>query len=332
MAGIRHNEGRSSLEHRRTVRAVIDPFGEDLVDPDLRPALAILPDLSGLSLASLPAIRDGLARTPPLDPPVGLSLETVTIPASGGAPAISGLLHRPAAAGPHAAILNLHGGGFVAGTAEREDGAMRMLSVALNAVILTIDYRLSPETPFPGALLDAVAALRWLHEQADILGIDPARIAVRGVSAGGGLAAGLALHARDHQGPAIAFLSLVYPMLDDRTGPHPIAGKYVWPIAANRFAWSCYLAGLDPVPAYAAPARAESFAGLPPTFIATGAIDLFAEEDISFAQALVRAGVPTELHVYPGAYHGFTLIGSAAVAQRFERDSLEAFQRALNAR
>ena len=329
MADIPHNDAWSDAHVPHPGHAVTAPSGEHLVDSDLRPALAVLPDLGGLSLANLPAIRDTLARTPPLDPPVGLTVERVWLPSGADGPAISGLLHRPASAGPHPAILNLHGGGFVAGTAEREDGAMRALAVALNAVILTIDYRLAPETPYPGALYDAVAALRWLHDQADTLTIDRARIAVRGVSAGGGLAAGLALHARDHHGPAIAFLSLVYPMLDDRTGPHPVAGTYVWPIAANRFAWSSYLAGIEQVPVYAAPARAQDLAGLPPTFIAAGAIDLFANEDIAFAQALMRSGVPTELHVYPGAYHGFTLITRAAVAQRFEHDSLDAFRRAL---
>jgi len=329
MADTQRSDGASGARQHASSRAVTYRAAEDLIDPELRPALALLPDLSALSLAGLPTIREILARTPVLGPPVGLMVEEISIPSSNGAPACRGLLHRPASAGPHAAILNLHGGGFVAGTAQREDGAMRTLASALDAVILTIDYRLAPETPYPGALHDAVTALLWLHDQADRLAIDASRIAVRGVSAGGGLAAGLALHARDHKGPRIAFLSLVYPMLDDRTGPHPVAGKFVWPVATNRFAWTSYLDGIDPVPIYAAPGRAQDLGGLPPTFIATGAIDLFADEDIKFAQLLMRAGVPTELHVYPGAYHGFTLIGTATVAQRFERDSVEAFERAL---
>ncbi len=302
---------------------------EQLVDPDLRAALSVLPDLGILTDETLSKIRQLLAVTAPLEPPVGLTVESVSLPGKDGAPDVTGLLHRPATPGPHAAILNLHGGGFVAGTAEREDAAMRTLALELDAVILSIDYRLAPETRFPGALEDAFAALSWLHTEAAALEIDHTRIAVRGVSAGGGLAAGLALFTRDHGGPAIAFLSLIYPMLDDRTGPHPAAGQYVWPIAANRFGWSSYLAKLDPVPIYAAPGRAESLIGLPPTFIGTGAIDLFIDEDIRFAQALIRAGVATELHVYPGAYHGFTLIAASGLAQRFERDSLEALRRAL---
>lgn len=306
------------------------PDSGQLVDPDLREAIAALPDLSGLSTESLPDIRQNLAAVTPLDPPVGLSVERVSLSVPGDAPDITGLLHRPATPGPHPAILNLHGGGFVAGTAEREDAAMRSLALALDAVILSISYRLAPETPFPGALDDAFAALSWLHDQAGRLAIDPARIAVRGVSAGGGLAAGLALCVRDRKGPNISFLSLVYPMLDDRTEAHAVAGKYVWPIAANRFGWSSYLGGIDPVPIYAAPGRAENLEGMPPTFIATGSIDLFAEEDMRFAQLLLRSGVPTELHVYPGAYHGFVLIAASGVAQRFERDSLDAFRRAFS--
>ena len=303
---------------------------EELVDPDLRAALAVLPDFGSLTSETLPAVRQLLAATTPLDPPIGLTVEAVSLPGAHGAPKVTGLLHRPATSGPHAAILNLHGGGYVAGTAEREDAAMRSLALALDAVILSIDYRLAPETRFPGAIEDAFAALTWLHAEAAALNIDRARIAVRGVSAGGGLAAGLALLTRDRGGPSIAFMSLVYPMLDDRTGVHPFAGQYVWPLAANRFGWSSYLGGLDPVPIYAAPARATNLAGFPPTFIATGAIDLFIDEDLRFAQSLIGAGVPTELHVYPGAYHGFTLIAAAGVTQQFERDSLAALYRALD--
>ena len=301
----------------------------DLVDPDLRPALAVLPDLSVLSHATLPQIRAILAATQPAEATPGLTVEAVTIPGDGGQPGVPGLLYRPAGTASRPAILNLHGGGMVAGTAERDDAAMRVLSVALDAVILSIDYRLAPEAPYPAALDDSLAALAWLHEQAPRLGVDGHRIALRGTSAGGGIAAGLALLARDRGGPAIAFLSLVYPMLDDRTVEQPFAGTHVWPVAANRFGWDCYLGGIAPVPIYAAPGRADELSQLPPTFIATGAIDLFADENLRFAQGLIRAGVPTELHVYPGAYHGFTLIAGARVTQRFEQDSLMALQRAF---
>ncbi len=298
----------------------------DLVDPELRAALAAIPDLAGLSLDTLPAVRASLAGEPLPPAPPGLHIGRVRVPVGADQPDVDGILYRPEATGPVPAILNLHGGGFVAGTIEREDAGMRLLATSLGAAVLSLDYRLAPETPFPGALDDAEAALNWLHAHA---GNDPARIAVRGVSAGGGLAAALALRARHRGGPEIVFLSLVCPMLDDRTGPHPYAGKHVWPVEANRFAWDCYLGGADAV-REAAPARAENLSGLPPTFIATGAIDLFVDEDIAFATALIRAGVPTELHVYPGAYHGFYLIAASAVAERFARDSLDALRRAFN--
>lgn len=305
---------------------------DDLVDPELRAALALLPDLSGLSHLTLGEVRARLAGAPPRPSSDKLEVEEIRITAAAGQSDVGGLLYRPTGAGTRPAILNLHGGGFVAGDARREDESMRKLALALDAVILSLDYRLAPETPFPGALDDGYAALGWLHDHSDRLEIDPSRIALRGVSAGGGIAAGLALLARDRGGPGIAFMLLIYPMLDDRTGPHAFAGRYVWPIEANRFGWDCYLgdaAGTDAVSYYAAPARAQDLAGMPASFIAIGAIDLFIDEDLRFAQALIGAGVVTELHVYPGAYHGFPLITGAGVAARLERDASEALSRAL---
>ncbi len=302
-----------------------------LVDPDLRAALAKLPSLGDLSAETLPQARIMLAGTPPEPAPDGLSITAVAIPGPPGQPDVAGLLYRPLGDGDRPAILNLHGGGFVAGSAQREDPAMRALSLDLDVVILSVDYRLAPEAAFPQPLEDCFAALLWLHGQSAALGIDPARIAVRGVSAGGGLAAGLSLLARDRGGPAIAFQLLIYPMLDDRTQAQASAGHFVWPIEANCFGWSCYLgsAAGGEISIYAAPGRAQMLAGLPATFVATGAIDLFADEDIAFARRLIAAGVATELHVYAGAYHGFNLIAGAAVAQRFERDATDALRRAL---
>ena len=301
-----------------------------LVDPDLRSALELLPNLGSLSADTLESVRALLAEGRPTEPVPGVTSEWIDIPGEADGTTLRALLHRPDKPGPHPAVLNLHGGGFVAGTAAREDGPMQALCAALGAVVLSVDYRLAPEHPYPAALNDGWTGLRWLHAEAQRLEIDKARIAVRGVSAGGGIAAGLALSVRDEGGPAIAYLSLVYPMLDDRTVEHAVAGRHVWPIGANRFGWSSYLGGIDPVPAHAAPGRCGNLAGLPPTFIATGSIDLFVDEDIQFAQQLLRDGVPTELHVYPGAYHGFVLIADSVPARQFERDSLAAFRRALS--
>ena len=187
-----------------------------------------------------------------------------------------------------------------------------MQSLALDCIIVTVDYRLAPETPFPGALEDNYAALKWLHANAADLGIDPMRIAIQGESAGGGHAAMLAIAARDRAEVPILFQCLTYPMFDDRTGSsRPVpghVGTYCWTAKYNRMGWSALLgvsAGSDQVPSGAVPARAEDLSGLPATFIWVGAIDLFVDEDIDFARRLIACGVPTELVVVPGVYHGF---------------------------
>ncbi|MGO8793238.1 MAG: alpha/beta hydrolase fold domain-containing protein [Candidatus Sulfotelmatobacter sp.] len=187
--------------------------------------------------------------------------------------------------------------------------------ITCNCLVVSVDYRLAPETHFPGSLEDNYAALRWLYTNADTLGIDRKRIAIGGESAGGGHAAALAIAARDRKEFPILFQLLIYPMLDDRTGSTrpvpPGIGEFVWNATSNRFGWTSLLgvpAGSPTVPAGAVPARVENVAGLPPAFISVGAIDLFAGEDIEYGRRLLEAGVPTELHVIPGAYHGYNLL------------------------
>ena len=201
---------------------------------------------------------------------------------------------------------------------------------------MSVDYRLAPETRFPGAVEDCYAALSWLVAKAAEVGVDPARIGVMGESAGGGLAAALTLLVRDRGEHRLAFQHLIYPMIDDRTcvtaTPNPYAGEFIWTNQANRFGWSSLL-GAEPggegVSPYAAAARAESVTGLPPAYIATGALDLFLDEDLTYAQRLIRGGVPVELHVYPGAYHGFHWAVDAEVTKAARRDSLAALAKAL---
>jgi triacylglycerol lipase len=200
-----------------------------------------------------------------------------------------------------------------------------------------VDYRLAPEVQHPGPVEDCYVALCWLHANAEALNVDRARIGVMGESAGGGLAAGLALLARDRGGPELAFQHLVYPMIDDRTcvmdNPHPYAGEFLWTRENNIFGWASLLGtapGGPDISPYAAAARAENLTGLPPTFISTGAIDLFLEENMIYAQRLSRAGVAVELHVYPGAYHGFQLAAETRVASAAIRISLDALRRALH--
>ena len=189
----------------------------------------------------------------------------------------------------------------------------------------SVQYRLAPETPYPGPLDDCYAGLAWVHRNADELGVDPGRIGIGGQSAGAGLAAGLALLARDRGEVPVAFQLLIYPMLDDRQiTPSSAWSDPIWPPSANAYGWTAYLGdrkGGPDVEPYAAPARATDLAGLPPTLIAVGAIDGFSDEDIDYAVRLRHAGVPVDLHVYAGAPHGFEgLAVGAAVSRRAASD------------
>lgn len=311
----------------------------DLVDPELRELAAGFPPLA-LSAENLIRTRAAMAAAMrPLQRESsgdGLTVETITVPGAHGAPPVGLIVYRPPAVErPGPALLHIHGGGFVLGSAAGSDGSNRLLARELGCVVVSVDYRLAPETPYPGALQDCYAALAWLHEAADRLGVDRGRIGIRGESAGGGLAAAVALMARDRGDYPLAFQHLIYPMLDDRTcvaeHPHPHTGHFVWTAQDNCFGWAALLGhepGRPDTPAYAAPARATNLAELPSTFIAVGNLDLFLDEDIVYAQRLARAGVPIELRVYPGAFHGFQLAPRAGVTRMAERDSLAALRRA----
>jgi acetyl esterase/lipase len=203
--------------------------------------------------------------------------------------------------------------------------------------VVSVDYPNAPEARFDAAIETDYSALLWIHRQARELAIDPARVAVMGESSGGGHAALLAITARDRGEAPICFQALTYPMLDDRTGSRrampPHLGAFGWTATANRFGWGCFLGqapGTDAVPVSGAPSRVESVADLPPTFVSVGALDLFVDEDITFAQRLVEAAVPTELLVVPGAFHGFDLMApGSALAARFAAARLDALRRAF---
>jgi triacylglycerol lipase len=290
-----------------------------LVASELLSALETLPAFSWTQ-EILDQVRSGgplTQRTTP--PPLSSEQQSVRceerfIPGPAGAPEVRVLIYTPTVrtGDAHAAYLHIHGGGFVIGMPEMHDGPNRTVVVEQNCVVVSVDYRLAPETRFPGALEDCYAALRWLYNNAEPLRIDRARIAIGGESAGGGHAAALAILARKHGEVPICLQLLDAPMLDDRTGsasdPHPYCGEFVWTPASNRFGWRSLL-GIEPggsqVLVDAVPARTADLSGLPPAFIAVGALDLFLEENIEYARRLIRAGVPTELYVVPGAYHGF---------------------------
>lgn len=210
---------------------------------------------------------------------------------------------------PSGAVLWFHGGGHVAGSAAAEQGFVRDLADHLGAVVVAVDYRLAPEHPFPAGLEDAYAALSDLVRRSADLGVDPDRIAVAGASAGAGLAASLCQLVRDRGEHRICFQALRYPMLDDRTRPARRGRHYVWSARSNSYAWDCYLgrrgqaAPVAP-PRYAAPARTEDLAGLPPAWIGVGEEDLFHRECVRYADRLRSAGVPVTLDAVPGMYHG----------------------------
>jgi acetyl esterase/lipase len=309
-----------------------------LVDPEL---VAILDQIPApvLTAETLRQIR-AMSPQAPADLPQfsALSVSERFIPGPEGAPDVRVLVYLPASmqeAVP--ALLWIHGGGYVLGSADADDLMVKSIVSAIGCAVVSVDYRLAPETPHPGPVEDCYAALKWLSTHADELGIDPQRIAIGGGSAGGGLAAALALLTRDRGEVSLVFQLLLAPMLDDRTctlaKPHPYTGEFIWTAEANRFGWTSLL-GQEPggpdVSPYAAAARAEHLEGLPATFINVGAIDLFLEEDLEYARRLMRAGVPTELHVYPGAYHGFRMVADAQVTQTAVRDQLAALKRAFD--
>jgi triacylglycerol lipase len=317
------------------------PNSRHLVDPELVPLLDVMPPI-GVNGETLPAIRQNIIEmSEPMIAPSDEHIERLiwTVPRAGEEGDVRVVVYKPRRlTAPLPLLLHLHGGGFVFGTADMSDPSHRAWAEATSCIVASVDYRLAPETRFPGALDDCFAALKWIYAHAAKLGVDPARIAIRGDSSGGGLAAALALRARDEGGPPIAFQLLIYPMLDDRTGATraaaPFAGEFIWTTADNRFAWEAVL-GMPPgaatgVSPYAAPARATDLSGLPPTLIATAALDIFIDENLDYASRLITAGVPTELIVAPGAYHGFeTLNPGAVVSRTFTGRCMEALRRAF---
>jgi acetyl esterase/lipase len=211
------------------------------------------------------------------------------------------------------------------------------MALTLNCVIASVEYRLAPEHPFPAPVEDCYAALKWLADSASRFGIDPTRIAIGGASAGGGMAAGLGLLARDRGEVDIAYQLLIYPMIDDtnlaQAGPDT-PDTSVWTRANNLAGWRAYLGqepGGDGISVYAAATRAEDVSGLPPTYIGVGTQDLFRDENIAYAQRLMQAGVPTELHVYAHGFHGFDgFAAESDTAQRFIAEQMRLLARALH--
>ena len=310
-----------------------------LVDPELLPLLDLFPAME-LSAATLAAIRAAPPPPPPgVDP--GDPPEIIHVPGQPGSPDVALRIFVPRGnSRQRPVIYHIHGGGFVLGTAAMMDAANSARANEQDAVVVSVDYRLAPETPFPGPLDDCYTGLCWIAAQARRLNIDAERVVVLGESAGGGLAAALALLARDRGGPSLAAQFLIYPMLDHRTGsdgadkPNPMSGEFIWTRPHNQFGWNAMRGSgaIEPKrKAHFSPALSSDFSGLPACFMATGSLDLFLDEDIDYALRLIRAGIPTELHSYPGAIHAFDMITQAAVSRRFATDLSNALKRVLAA-
>jgi acetyl esterase/lipase len=274
------------------------------IDPSLRTVARFLPYRKGLFARHLGLIRASTALARRLlahrDCEVVAVSSTATV-----------RIHRPPGVGQMPpAVLWIHGGGYVAGSAALGDRAVRTMAENVDAVVVSVEYRLAPEHPYPAALDDCYAALQWVVSLDEI---DSHRIVVAGLSAGGGLAAALALRCVDSGLVDLAGLALISPMLDDRTVHRTtVAGARGWTPEDNAFGWRAYLGsepGIEGISAYAAPARCANLSGLPPTWLAVGAADLFHDEVVRYADRLRSAGISTRLDVIPGAFHGFQVAG-----------------------
>lgn len=301
------------------------------IDPEYLPVLNQLPIVD---IADLPAARAALevvfaaAGTAPPDPRVTRSNHDA--PGLPGEPAAKVRLFTPVnASEPLPFVLWIQGGGYVLTAADPDDQWCEAIAAELQCVVGSVIWRRAPEAPYPAAHADCYAALLWAFDQAEALGVDPRRIVVAGASSGGGAAAGVVLRARDEGTLPIVHQLLLYPMLDDRNASpssQDVTDAQLWNRQDNELGWRAYLGelwGTDKVPSYAAPARATTLKGLPPTTILTGQLDLFLDENIEYARRLMAAEVSTELHVYPRVHHGFDRHNPAgATAQRFlaERD------------
>ncbi len=306
---------------------------------DFDPELAVIvPQLPSTTLDDIDAARAWIAafmaNAPELDA-AGVEIADREVPAYEEDPDVAVRVFRPSGVeGVLPAILHIHGGGFVMGSVDGEQQSSVQLAREVSAVVVSVEYRLAPEHPYPAGLHDCYAALTWLAANADELGVDTDRIAVYGQSAGGGLAAGLALFARDHGGPKICFQFLGIPELDDRletASMQAFVDTPMWNRPNAVMSWRYYLGDPSPteIPIYAAPARAADLAGLPPAYVSTMEFDPLRDEGIVYAARMLAAGVKVELHSYPGTFHGSAVVPTAEVSKRAAAEQLDVLRRAL---
>jgi acetyl esterase/lipase len=299
---------------------------------ELEPSIAALVNSLDMDTLSAESFRRYRFPFPNTEPPTGMVRTEHQAP---GDPSVALKIHRPASANHEmACIYMIHGGGYVIGSYDMDDARLDRWCPALGVIGVSVDYRLAPETPYPGPLEDCYQGLKWVHDHASELGIDVSRLGLVGGSAGGGLAAALSLLARDRGEIPVGFALLDCPMLDDRqrTASSQADGLPVWSRESNAFGWRSYLGdlyGTENVPYLAAPSRCDDLAGLPPTFVSVGTVDGFRDEDTEYATRLNQAGVPCELHVYPGACHGYQMAVDSVVTQQAEHDALRWLGRQL---
>lgn len=310
----------------------------DRVDPELLPALDLFPTELMTAIGDDPPaaramLEPLLAAMAEMLPPSEVTIEERSIPGPDGDIPIA--IYQPPAPAPRPGLLMIHGGGYIVGTA-REDMNGIGYAEHVGCTVVSVDYRMAPEHTYKASIADCFAGLNWLFDNAAELGVDSSRIAIGGGSAGGGLTAGLALYNRDNKGPDVAFQLLVYPMLDDThetPSGYEVTHPNVWNREVSLKAWKMYLDdeyGTDNVSPYAAAARATDLSGLPPAFVTVGTEDLFRDEDINYAQRLMAAGIPTELQVVPGMFHGGEgFMPTAGVSQRMRLGYLDALKRAI---
>jgi acetyl esterase len=296
------------------------------MDPELEAFIPLLPQVDMNDPAGARKLYAEMAASKPAADTTGVEIEDRVVPAD---PDVPVRIYRPHEA--RGAVVWLHGGGWMMGNLDTEHPWASRIAAGVGAVVITVDYRLAPEHPFPDALDDVYAVLTWTAEHAAELGIDPQRIAVGGHSAGGNLAAGVALRARDHQGPPICFQLLNEPSLDDRQETWSQRNFTDTPWATRdkqAVNWRHYL-GSAPASPYAAPARADDLSGLPPAYISSAQFCPNRDENIAYALRLLQAGVPVELHQWPGTFHGSQAVLSADVSQRQIAELTNALRRAL---
>jgi acetyl esterase len=311
-----------------------------MIDPELAAIVDLLPRMDLVDPVAARQAFEAMLAGITFDIPgiETLDIEDRMVPGHEDDPDVSVRVYRPKARaagtrGP--GVVMIHGGGFVIGSVELEHAGAAQMAISTGAVVVSVDYRLAPEHPYPAGLHDCFAALAHLHDEADALGVDRARVALAGTSAGGGLAAATALLARDRGGPAVCFQLLHIPELDDRlqtASMQSFVDSPMWnrPLAVQ--SWQAYLGplyGAADVPAYAAPARATDLSRLPPAYISTAENDPLRDEGIVYAQRLLQAGVSVELHQFPGTFHGSMVVTTAAVSRRAHRESTLVLRQAL---